>query len=130
MKNVRENPVKLSVGTADEFFERSAERARKLGRGEKVPAEKRITFEDPLDLMRVLSAQRVRVLRTVRTRAIKPTVTSLAAMLKRDRKAVSRDVKLLESLGLVKMVTERNPGHGTMKVVEPLAEKFYLTATL
>jgi len=51
-------------------------------------------------------------------------------MLKRDRKAVSRDVKVLESFGLLKTREQPNPGHGMMKVVEPLAEKYYLTATV
>jgi predicted transcriptional regulator len=82
-----------------------------MDRGEKLPAEIRITFEDPSDLMRMLSAQRVRVLHAVR---IKPTpISSLAAILKRDRKAVSRDVKVLESFGLVKTHEASNPGHGS-----------------
>jgi hypothetical protein len=51
-------------------------------------------------------------------------------MLKRDRKAVSRDVKVLESFGLLKTPEQLNPGHGIMKVVEPLAERYYLTATI
>ena len=52
------------------------------------------------------------------------TLTSgLAIILKRDRKAVSRDVKLLESLGLLRTRDESNPGHGVKTVVEPLAEK-------
>jgi predicted transcriptional regulator len=120
--------VKLGTGSVEAFFERSLARVRKLDRGEKLPTEMRITFEDPSDLMRVLSAQRVRVLHTVR---MKPTpISGLAAMLKRDRKAVSRDVKVLESFGLVKTHQESNPGHGMMKVVEPLAAKYQLVTII
>jgi predicted transcriptional regulator len=121
--------VKLDTGTADEFFKRSKAGAEKLDRGEKLPAEFRIAFEDPADLLRVLSAERLRVLRAIRTRT-KPTVSGLAIILKRDRRAVSRDVKLLEELGLLRTHDEANPGHGLMTVVEPLAKKYHLEATV
>lgn len=121
--------VIFATGTAAEFFERSREDAKKLDRGERLAPEIRLTFEDPADLLRVLSVERIRVLRTIR-RKTKPTISGLAIILKRDRKAVSRDVKLLESLGLLKTRPESNPGHGVKTVVEPLAEKYHLTATL
>ena len=121
--------VRLETGTVDEFFERSKVRAEKLDRTEKLPAEFRITFEDPADLLRVLSAERLRVLYAIRKKT-KPTISGLATILKRDRRAVSRDVKLLEGLGLLKTRNEANPGHGAVTVVEPLAEKYYLEATV
>jgi predicted transcriptional regulator len=121
--------VRLETGTVDEFFERSKVRAEKLDRTEKLPAEFRITFEDPADLLRVLSAERLRVLYAIRKKT-KPTISGLATILKRDRRAVSRDVKLLEGLGLLKTRNEANPGHGSMTVVEPLAEKYHLEATV
>ncbi len=121
--------VKLDTGTVAEFFERSKVRAEKLDRGEKLPAEFRITFQDPADLLRVLSAERLRVLYAIRKKT-KPTISGLAIILKRDRRAVSRDVKLLEGLGLLKTRSEANPGQGAMTVVEPLAEKYHLEATV
>ena len=121
--------VKLDTGTVAEFFERSKVRAEKLDRGEKLPAEFRITFEDPADLLRAISPERLRVLYTIR-RKTKPTISRLAIILKRDRRAVSRDVKLLEGLGLLRTRNEANPGHGVMTVVEPLAEKYHLEATV
>ena len=129
MKSVKKNvKVKVTAGTVEAFIERSLERARKLDRGEKLPSEIRMTFEDSADLMRALSAQRVRVIRAVRD---KPApVSDLAMVLKRDRTAVRRDVSLLESLGLVKTREELNPGHGRRKVVEPLASKYQLMATI
>ena len=123
------NVLKLDTGTLDEYVKRSIDRAEKLDRNEKLPAEFRITFEDPADLLRVLSAERLRVLYAIRKRT-KPTISGLAIILKRDRRAVSRDVKLLEGLGLLKTRNEANPGHGAMTVVEPLAEKYHLEATV
>jgi predicted transcriptional regulator len=127
MKKTARN-LKVSTGTVEGFFERSLKRARKLDRGEKLPAEMRLTFEDPADLVRVLTAQRVRLLHAVRKKPA--AVTDLAIVLKRDRTAVKRDVKILTSLGLVKFYEETNPGHGRRKIVEPLASKFELVATI
>ncbi len=120
--------LKVSTGTSDAFFGRSLTRARKLDAGEKLPAEMRLTFEDPADLLRVLTAQRLRVLHAVRKKPA--AVTDLAIVLKRDRTAVKRDVKILKSFGLVKIHEETNPGHGRRKIVEPLAWRYELVATI
>lgn len=120
--------LNLSAGNVDAFFERSRDRARKLDRGEKLPAEMRLTFEDPADLLRALTVQRIRVLHAVRK---KPApVSELAIVLKRDRTAVRRDVKALTSLGLVETHEETNPGHGRRKIVLPLAAKYELVALI
>jgi predicted transcriptional regulator len=120
--------VTIASGTLDEYVKRSTERARKIDRGETIEPEIRITFADPADLLRVLAVERRRVLHTIRKK--KTTISGLAMILKRDRKAVSRDVKLLESFGLLKTHHESNPGHGVNTVVEPLAEKYHLIATV
>jgi predicted transcriptional regulator len=118
----------MATGPVQDFIGRSLDRARKLDRGEKLPSGIRLTFEDPGNLMRVLSTQRVRVIHAVR---IKPTgLSELAIALNRDRKAVRRDVSVLESLGLVKTREESNPGHGVRKIVEPLARKYQLVAAI
>jgi predicted transcriptional regulator len=127
--NKRVNIVTLTTGTLNEYVERSIKRAKKLDRGERIEPEIRVTFQDPADLLRVLSVERIRVLRTIRIKT-KPTISGLAIILKRDRKAVSRDVKILESLGLLRTRDESNPGHGVHTVVEPLAEKYHLMATV
>ena len=109
--NRRKVKVIVIAGTIEEFFKRAHEDAKKMDRGEILPPEVRVTFEDPIEMLRALSAERMRVIRTVQKyHAANPTVSKLAVMLKRDRKAVSRDVK--------------------MKVVEPLAEKYHLMATI
>jgi len=129
-KVIKKTPrrVRVASGNIDAFIARSLERARKLDRGERLPSEIRMTFEDPSDLVRVLSAERVRVLHAVRA---KPApVSELAVTLRRDRKAVRRDVSLLESFGLLQTREESNPGHGRKKVIEPRAARYQLVATI
>lgn len=134
MKNARKatkriSPrVSVSSGPVEAFAGRSIERARRLDRGERLPPEIIMSFEDPADLVRVLSAERVRVIHAVRE---KPgPVSELAATLRRDRKAVRRDVTLLESFGLVNAREEINPGHGRRRIIEPRAAKYQLVATI
>jgi len=88
----------------------------------------RLTFEDPADLLQVLTSQRLGILRAVRRQP--SPVCDLARLLNRDSSAIKRDVKVLVSFGLVKTHDEINPGHGRRKIVEPLASKYELTATI
>jgi len=120
--------ARLMTGSAESFFSRSRDRAGRLDRREKLPAHITVVFEDPADLLRVLSAERVRVLRGVRGEP--KAVSKLASDLGRDRQAVRRDVSLLESLGLLRTREESNPGHGRKRIVEALAEEYQLVATI
>lgn len=122
------NLKRMGNGSGDAFFKRTAARAQKLDRGEKLLPEVRLTFEDPADLLRVLTAQRVRVLEAVRRNPA--PVSELAAVLKRDRTAVRRDVRILTTFGLVSTHEETNPGHGRRKIVEPLASKCELVTII
>jgi len=128
MKRKKRPDVIIGTGTSEEFFARSLARARKLDRGEPLAEEIRITFEDPADLLRLLTEQRVRVLNAVRRQP--SGVSDLARLLNRDRSAVDRDVKVLAEFGLVRTHEQVNPGHGRKRVVEPLAARFELTATI
>ena len=110
------------------FFGRAREHARALDRGEKLAPEMTISFENPSDILQILSPQRIRILEFARKGA-KP-VSSLASGLKRDTRAVSRDVELLEQFGLLRTRYETNPGHGRRRIVEPRAEKYQLIATV
>jgi predicted transcriptional regulator len=75
----------------------------------------------------VLTSERVRLLR--RTKA-GSTISDLASGLKRDVRAVSRDVVLLEKAGLLRTSYRANPRHGRLKIVEPVAREYKLTASL
>jgi predicted transcriptional regulator len=120
--------VKIGVDTVDGFFARARERARKLDRGENLPTEIIISFEDPADMLRVLSAERVRLLRLARQKPM--AVSELAGGLKRDTRAVSRDVDLLEEFGILRSSYEANPGHGKRRIVRSLANRYQLQAAI
>jgi predicted transcriptional regulator len=125
---MRKTKVTLRVGSAEGFFDRLQERAKKLDRGEVLPSGITITFEDPEDLLDVLTPERVRLLRRVKTGS--QQLNALAISLKRDVRAVSRDVTLLERAGLLRTCYESNPGHGRKKVVESVAQEYKLVANL
>lgn len=125
---MRRAKVKIGVDTVDGFFARARERARKLDRGEKLAPEVIISFEDPADMLRVLSAERVRLLRLARQKPM--AVSELAGGLKRDTRAVSRDVDLLEEFGLLQSRYEKNPGHGRRRIVESRANRYQLEAAI
>jgi predicted transcriptional regulator len=119
---------RVGTGTTEAFFGRSAIRAQRLDRGERLLPKMRLTFEDPADLLRVLTAQRVRVLDAVRRNPA--PVSELAHVLRRDRTAVRRDVRILTTFGLVNTHEETNPGHGRRKIVGPLASRCELVTTI
>jgi predicted transcriptional regulator len=125
---MKKTKVRLATGSTEEFFGRVRERARKLDRGETLPPEIAITFEDPLELLNVLTAERVRLLR--RAKAGSLSISDLASGLRRDLRAVSRDVVLLEKAGLLRTRYQPNPGHGRIRIVEPVAREYRLTANL
>jgi predicted transcriptional regulator len=125
---MKKSKVNIATGTADEFFSRVRSHAAKLDRGETIPAEVTITFEDPLELLNVLTAERVRLLRWAKSGS--QPIADMALGLKRDVRAVSRDVARLEKAGLLRTSYRVNPGHGRCKVVEPVAREYNLTASL
>jgi predicted transcriptional regulator len=107
---------------------RAIARARKLDRGEAIEAEVTLTFADPLDMLEVLTANRLRLVEAARER--RHSVSSLAAALKRDPKSVRRDVIKLERAGMLRTYEETNPGHGLVRIVEPVAGRVEVRATL
>jgi predicted transcriptional regulator len=110
----------------DGFSERSLERARKMDRGERIEPSFGITFESPMQMFEVLTAARVRMVEVARTKPY--SVTALAKKLKRDTKSVRRDVQKLEQAGVLRTRQAINPGHGRVKIVEPVAQSFELRA--
>jgi predicted transcriptional regulator len=125
---MRKTKVHLRIGSTEDFFDRLRERAEKMDRGEVLPAGITITFEDPEDMLEVLTSERVRLLRKVKGKS--QQISALATGLKRDVRAVSRDVSVLENAGLLRTRYEVNPGHGRLKMVESVAQEYKLVADL
>ena len=124
----REPKIRVTANRVGEFFDRAREHARKLDRGEELAPEVIVLFENASDMIRVLSAERIRLLRKAREKAT--AVSDLAADLKRDTRAVGRDVDLLERFGLLRTRFETNPGHGRRRIVEPCGATYRLEATI
>jgi predicted transcriptional regulator len=125
---MKKTKVNIRTDDTEGFFRRLRDRAKKLDTGESLPAEITISFEDPAELLKILSSERVRLLRQVKGESLQVSV--LAAGLGRDVRAVSRDVSLLEKAGLLRTRYQANPGHGRLKVVESVAREYRLVANL
>jgi predicted transcriptional regulator len=121
--------MKMTIRTDgfEGYKKRALARARKLDAGEKVEASLTITFENPLAMLEVLTAERIRLCEVARTRAF--SISGLAAELNRDPKSVRRDILKLEGLGVLRTREQSNPGHGRVRIVEPVAERFELRAS-
>ncbi len=107
---------------------RSLDRATKRDKGERLEAEKIITFADPLDMMNCLTAQRVRICQVVRTKQL--SISGLAEELGRNRGSVTRDVNKLKEFGLLRLREQVNPGHGVVQIVEPVAQRLQMRIAL
>ena len=125
---MKKNRVTITTESADRFFDRVLENAARLDRGETIAPGITISFEDPLEMLEVLTSERVRLLRKAKDGAA--PIADLASSLKRDVRAVSRDVARLEKAGLLRTSYRINPGHGRCKIVAPVAREFKLAANL
>lgn len=123
MKNVT-----LKAGNEQDFFRRGKVLARLADAGQPMPEERTVSFEDPADLLRLLTASRLEVFRSVK--AEPGSITVIAGRLQRDRSAVKRDVDQLAQVGLVTIETKPLPGHGHMKEIRAAAGIFRLEATV
>lgn len=120
--------TKLTVktGTEQDFFKRGRQLARVADRGETLPEERIVSFEDPADLMKLITGARLALFRAVKE--MPGSITQIAERLHRDRSAVKRDVDELERAGLVTIADKVLPGHGRMKEVRAAATRFSLQA--
>lgn len=94
------NEVKLEVETLDRFFAGALDVADRLDRGDTAPAPAHVAFERMEDLLKVLTANRWRLLRTLRSDG-PSSIRSLAKALERDYRGVHADVAALVDAGLI-----------------------------
>ena len=120
--------LKINTDGFEGYAKRAVVRARKLDRRQRIKPEITIVFDNPLALVEVLTAERIRLVQRVRAKS--SSISALAAALGCDPKSVRRDVLKLERAGMVRTREQINPGHGRVKVVEPVARECQLTAVL
>lgn len=121
---------KLIIKTGDEaeFFQRGRKLARLADQGRELPKESIISYEDPADVLKLLSAAKLALFRAIKDQP--GSITAISARLQRDRRAVKRDVDALAKAGLVKVEQRVLPGHGLMKEVSVTAQHFKLETVL
>lgn len=116
----------IKTGTEEDFFKRGRLLAKAADRGEQLPAERIISFEDPADVMKLITTARLALFRAVKE--MPGSITQISERLHRDRSAVKRDIDELERAGLVTIANKVLPGHGRMKEVRATASRFSLQA--
>ncbi len=122
--------TKVSIQTGDVagFFARAKEAARKADQGMAFGEKVTLSFEDPQRMFTVLSESRRRLMLEI---MVEPkTIHELTNRLHRNRSSITKDVGLLEKMGLIVSSRQSNPGHGIQKMVQSIAPKIEMVATL
>lgn len=115
--------------TLSEHKRRSKEVARALdAKADVLPHARSFTSIEFEAFVTELTPKRFELLRLAIKR--RRSIGDLATASHRDQSAVSRDVAKLQKLGLVKVETVANPGHGQMKIVTAVATRIAIDASL
>lgn len=110
----------ITTGSTNDFFARGKKIAHLIDSKQKIKTKRTIiSFEDPQDLVKFISEKKRDLIRLIRLRP--ESITSLAQKLHRQRASVDKDIRILETYGLVKTYYETNPGHGKCKIVRPIS---------
>jgi predicted transcriptional regulator len=122
--------TKVVVRTDDVagFFARAKDAARRADQGKPFDGRVVLSFEDPQRMFAVLSDARRKLMLEVMHEP--QTISQLSSRLNRNRSTITKDVGLLEKLGLIVSNRQANPGHGIQKMVRAVAPKIELVATL
>jgi len=120
--------VVVRTDGVDGFFARANDAARRADHGGAFQGKITLAFEDPQRMFVVLSASRRRLMLEVMREP--KTINELTQRLRRNRSAITKDIGLLENVGLVISQRMVNPGHGIQKVVRSIASKIEMVATL
>jgi predicted transcriptional regulator len=102
------------------WAKRARAHAKALDQGRKLTPSKSVTFETAAEMARLLTPARLVLFDCLRVHP-RP-IKELAASLKRDVRAVRRDVSALEKYGIVKSEQIVNPGHGRIRMVSAPAK--------
>lgn len=123
MKNARkknEIAFTVKIESAEDFFARGKRSAKMLDKGEKLAPSRVISFEDPEDLMEFLTKTKQALLAALRKKP--DSISGLAHTLHRSRAAIDKEVRQLESIGILKSEYIINPGHGRCRIIKAVDE--------
>lgn len=120
--------VVIRTDDVDGFFARAKDAARRADNGQKFEGKVTLSFEDPQRMFTVLSEARRRLMLEVMHEP--KTINELTQRLHRNRSAITKDIGLLEKVGLLVSQRQANPGHGIQKMVRSVAPKIEMVVTL
>jgi len=124
----RMTTVTIRTGKVDEFFSRAREAALRADRGEPFEGKVTISFEDPNEMLMLLSGGRRRIMLEVMKRP--QTVQNLANILSRNRSTIAKEIRYLEQKGLLSRKKASAEENGSEVFVEAVAPKIELVAML
>ena len=114
--------VVIRTDDVDGFFARAKDAARRAGRGQLFDSKITLAFEDPQRMFAILSEARRRLMLEVMHEP--KTINELTSCLHRNRSAITKDIGLLEKVGLLVSQRLANPGHGIQKVVRSIVDLY------
>lgn len=120
--------VVVRTDDLDGFFARAKVAARRADQGQALDGKVTISFEDPQRMFTVLSEARRRLMSEVMHEP--KSINELTSRLHRNRSAITKDIGMLERMGLIVSIRQSNPGHGIQKMVQSVAPKIEMVATL
>ena len=120
--------VVVRTDDVDGFFLRAKDGARRADQGQVFEGKVTLSFEDPQRMFTVLSETRRRLMSEIMHDP--KTIKELTNRLRRNRSSITKDVGMLEKMGLIVSTRQSNPGHGFQKVVQSIAPKIEMVATL
>lgn len=118
----------IRTGNTEGFFARAKSAAQRADSGQVVNGGITLSFEDPQRMFAVLSQARCRLMQEVLHEP--RSINELTLRLRRNRSAITKDVGLLERMGLVVSQRQSNPGHGIQKTIRAVAPRIEMVATL
>ncbi|GEM_PF-181070 len=123
------NPkVVIRMDDLDSFFARAKDAARRADQRQAFDGKVTISFEDMQRMFNVLSDARRRLMTEVMRES--KAINELTQCLRRNRSAITKDIGLLERMGLIISSRQSNPGHGVQKMVQSVAPKIEMVAML
>lgn len=120
--------VTMKIATEADFFRRGREIARLVDHAEPLPEEYSVSFEDPAEMLKLLTAGRLALLRMLKEHPA--SIAQLAQRLHRHRGAIKRDVDALARYGLVAVESAVSSGRGRTREIHLRANRLRLEASI
>jgi len=113
---MRVRDIKISIKSDEDIFKEVKGVWEKIEKGEKVKKHEGISFESIDDMRKVLTEERLRILKTIK-KEHPQSIYELAKMIHRDIKNTFDDVQFLAQAGLVELKKTKDGREKTTPLV-------------